>query len=54
MISYEAIKTIHIISSTVLFGTGLGSAFYVWMDRHIAIFISMIIIFGRMVYKPFL
>ena len=31
MISYEAIKTIHIISSTILFGTGLGSAFYVWM-----------------------
>jgi uncharacterized membrane protein len=28
MISHE---TIHIISSTILFGTGLGSAFYVWM-----------------------
>ncbi|MCU7797592.1 MAG: DUF2269 domain-containing protein [Candidatus Thiodiazotropha sp. (ex Myrtea spinifera)] len=31
---YTAIKLIHIISSTLLFGTGLGSAFYKWMaDR---------------------
>ncbi|MES9947541.1 MAG: DUF2269 domain-containing protein [Candidatus Thiodiazotropha sp.] len=31
---YTAIKMIHIISSTLLFGTGLGSAFYKWMaDR---------------------
>ncbi len=27
---YLLIKTIHIISSTLLFGTGLGSAFYLW------------------------
>jgi len=28
MLSYALLKTIHIISSTLLFGTGLGSAFY--------------------------
>lgn len=31
---YLLIKVIHILSSTLLFGTGLGSAFYKWMaDR---------------------
>lgn len=31
---YLLLKTIHILSSTLLFGTGLGSAFYKWMaDR---------------------
>jgi uncharacterized membrane protein len=28
--SYLFLKTIHIISATVLFGTGLGSAYYMW------------------------
>ncbi len=28
---YLALKTIHIVSSTVLFGTGLGTAFFMWM-----------------------
>lgn len=27
---YEALKFIHIVSSTILFGTGLGTAFYFW------------------------
>lgn len=32
--SYELIKTVHILSMVLLFGTGLGSAFYKWMaDR---------------------
>lgn len=31
MIDYLLIKTIHIISSTLLFGTGLGTAFHGWM-----------------------
>jgi len=32
--SYELLKWIHILSATLLFGTGLGSAFYKWMaDR---------------------
>ena len=31
---YLAVKTIHILSATVLFGTGLGTAFHMWMaDR---------------------
>ncbi len=31
---YLIIKVVHILSSTLLFGTGLGSAFYKWMaDR---------------------
>ena len=28
---YLTLKTIHIISSTILFGTGIGSAFYLFM-----------------------
>lgn len=28
---YPTVKYIHIISATLLFGTGLGSAFYMWM-----------------------
>lgn len=28
--SYEVIKTLHIISATLLFGTGLGTAFFMW------------------------
>ncbi|MEY4588286.1 MAG: hypothetical protein RL497_362 [Pseudomonadota bacterium] len=41
--TYELTKTLHILSMVLLFGTGLGSAFYKWMaDRsgdvaHIAI-----------------
>ena len=34
MIEYSLIKSLHILSSFLLFGTGLGSAFYKWMaDR---------------------
>lgn len=41
--SYTLLKTLHILSMVLLFGTGLGSAFYKWMaDRsgnvaHIAV-----------------
>ncbi len=28
---FELLKWVHIISSTVLFGTGLGTAFHMWM-----------------------
>jgi uncharacterized membrane protein len=32
--AYVALKAIHIISSTILFGTGLGTAFFKWaVDR---------------------
>ncbi|TXI31480.1 MAG: DUF2269 domain-containing protein [Ottowia sp.] len=27
---YGTLKTLHVLSSTLLFGTGLGSAFYLW------------------------
>lgn len=34
MTPYLALKAIHIVSSTVLFGTGLGTAFFKWIvDR---------------------
>lgn len=31
--TYLLLKLIHIISSTILFGTGLGSAFYFWRSH---------------------
>jgi len=31
--SYSLIKTLHILSATVLFGTGLGIAFFFWSAR---------------------
>lgn len=31
MPSYLTVKTLHILSATVLFGTGLGIAFFFWM-----------------------
>ena len=30
MSAYALVKTLHVISATLLFGTGLGSAFYMW------------------------
>lgn len=30
MDSYSLLKLVHILSATVLFGTGLGTAFYMW------------------------
>jgi uncharacterized membrane protein len=30
MSAYALVKTLHIVSATLLFGTGLGSAFYLW------------------------
>jgi uncharacterized membrane protein len=29
--TYVLLKTLHIVSATLLFGTGLGTAFYLWM-----------------------
>lgn len=31
MNSYLLLKTIHILSATILFGTGLGTAYFMWM-----------------------
>ena len=28
---YDLVKTVHILSATVLFGTGLGTAFHMWL-----------------------
>ena len=33
MDSYLFLKTVHIISATLLFGTGLGTAFHMWMSH---------------------
>ena len=34
MTAYLALKVVHVISATILFGTGLGTAFYKWIvDR---------------------
>ena len=32
--SYFLIKTLHVLGATVLFGTGLGIAFFFWSARH--------------------
>ena len=32
--TYASLKTLHILSMVLLFGTGLGSAFYKWMADH--------------------
>jgi uncharacterized membrane protein len=31
--SYLLVKTLHIISATILFGTGVGTAFFLWSSR---------------------
>jgi len=33
MNAYAALKFVHIVSSTLLFGTGLGTAFFMWMSH---------------------
>ncbi|HZF36288.1 MAG TPA: DUF2269 domain-containing protein [Candidatus Angelobacter sp.] len=30
MMLYEIVKTVHILSATILFGTGLGTAWFMW------------------------
>jgi uncharacterized membrane protein len=32
--TYSLVKTLHIISATILFGTGLGTAFFFWSARY--------------------
>jgi uncharacterized membrane protein len=32
---YSLVKTVHIISAAVLFGTGLGTAFFFWSSRNV-------------------
>lgn len=33
MFDYQILKTIHIVSASLLFGTGLGTAFHFWMTH---------------------
>jgi uncharacterized membrane protein len=33
MTAYALLKFIHVVSSTLLFGTGLGTAFFMWMSH---------------------
>lgn len=33
MNAYAALKFMHVVSSTLLFGTGLGTAFFMWMSH---------------------
>lgn len=33
MSAYALLKFVHVVSSTVLFGTGLGTAFFMWMSH---------------------
>jgi len=32
--AYLLIKTLHVLSATIVFGTGLGIAFFFWSSRH--------------------
>lgn len=32
--AYLLVKTLHVVSATILFGTGLGTAFFFWSARH--------------------
>ena len=32
--TYLLVKTLHVVSATILFGTGLGTAFFFWSSRH--------------------
>ena len=34
MNAYLTLKTLHIISAALLFGTGLGTAFFMWFTHH--------------------
>lgn len=38
MTDYLLLKTVHVLSSTVLFGTGLGTAFHGWMANRSGVF----------------
>jgi len=31
---YNVLKTLHILSATILFGTGLGTAYFMWSANH--------------------
>lgn len=33
MSAYDLVKTLHVLSATLIFGTGLGTAFYMWQGH---------------------
>lgn len=41
MISYQTLKLIHILSATIMIGTGLGSAFYLYATYKTALFTTV-------------
>jgi uncharacterized membrane protein len=46
---YTALKTLHIVSSTILFGTGLGTAFFMWMANRSGNRHAMAVVSGHVV-----
>jgi uncharacterized membrane protein len=46
---YAALKTLHIVSSTILFGTGLGTAFFMWMANRSGNRHAMAVVSGHVV-----
>ncbi len=48
--SYTFLLYIHILGSTLLFGTGLGTAFHGWMGW--PAFIGVLGVFYLMLFKP--
>jgi uncharacterized membrane protein len=46
MDDYLLLKTIHVVSATILFGTGLGTAFHMWMS-HLSGSVPAIVVAAR-------
>jgi len=46
---YLALKTLHIVSATVLFGTGIGIAFFMWMANRSGSRQAMAVVTGHVV-----
>lgn len=46
---YLFVKTLHILSSTVLFGTGLGTAFFMWMANRSGNRQAMAVVTGHVI-----
>ena len=43
---YELVKTLHVLSATLIFGTGLGTAFYMWRG-HLAGDLQALVVISR-------
>lgn len=46
MDDYLLLKTVHVVSATILFGTGLGTAFHMWMS-HLSGSVPAIVVAAR-------